>query len=40
MSGVVFAEERILGVTDVDRLVSETFPDGGELPAAQAGPAG
>jgi purine-binding chemotaxis protein CheW len=39
MSGVVFAEERILGVTDVDRLVSETFPDGVEMPAAQAGPA-
>jgi purine-binding chemotaxis protein CheW len=30
MSGVVFAEERILGVTDVDRLVTEAFPDGGE----------
>jgi hypothetical protein len=26
MAGVVFVEERILGVTDVDRLVEETFP--------------
>jgi purine-binding chemotaxis protein CheW len=28
MRGVVFVEERILGVTDVDRLVQETLPDG------------
>ena len=26
MSGVVFLAEKILGVTDVDRLVEETFP--------------
>lgn len=26
MSGVVFIDDRILGVTDVDRLVQETFP--------------
>jgi purine-binding chemotaxis protein CheW len=32
MAGVVFVEERILGVTDVDRLVEETFP--GDAPAA------
>jgi len=31
MAGVVFVEERILGVTDVDRLVEETFP--GDAPA-------
>lgn len=37
MSGVVFAEERIFGVTDVDRLVSETFPDGVDMAAAPAG---
>lgn len=28
MRGVVFVAERILGVTDVDRLVQETLPDG------------
>jgi purine-binding chemotaxis protein CheW len=28
MAGVVFAADRILGVTDVDRLVEETFPHG------------
>ncbi|MCA3260588.1 MAG: purine-binding chemotaxis protein CheW [Telmatospirillum sp.] len=28
MRGVVFVEARILGVTDVDRLVQETLPDG------------
>lgn len=33
MSGVVFLAEKILGVTDVDRLVEETFPG---LEAAQA----
>ncbi len=26
MAGVVFIDDRILGVTDVDRLVAETFP--------------
>ncbi len=26
MAGVVFIDDRILGVTDVDRLVQETFP--------------
>lgn len=26
MAGVVFLAEKILGVTDVDRLVEETFP--------------
>ncbi|MBL8832479.1 MAG: purine-binding chemotaxis protein CheW [Rhodospirillales bacterium] len=40
MSGVVFAEERIFGVTDVDRLVTETFPDGIDMAAAQAESAG
>lgn len=33
MAGVVFLAEKILGVTDVDRLVEETFPG---LEAAQA----
>lgn len=33
MSGVVFLAEKILGVTDVDRLVEETFPG---LEAARA----
>ncbi len=37
MSGVVFAEDRIFGVTDVDRLVSETFPDGVDMAPVPAG---
>ena len=28
MSGVVFIDSKILGVTDIDRLVQETFPEG------------
>lgn len=43
MSGVVFVAEKILGVTDVDRLVEETFPvsgfeAGADAPAAGAAP--
>jgi purine-binding chemotaxis protein CheW len=37
MAGVVFIGERILGVTDIDRLVQETFPEG-ESPAVLAPP--
>lgn len=28
MTGVVFIDDKILGVTDIDRLVTETFPEG------------
>lgn len=37
MAGVVFAAERILGVTDVDKLVEETFPHGDYAPAESEG---
>jgi purine-binding chemotaxis protein CheW len=30
MAGVVFVADRILGVTDVNKLVEETLPNGGE----------
>jgi len=42
MAGVVFIEQRILGVTDVDRLVQETFPalDGAAGEPAPEAPAG
>lgn len=39
MTGVVFIDDKILGVTDIDRLVHETFPDGegqSYLPAPEA----
>lgn len=36
MAGVVFIEERILGVTDVDRLVQETFPASEHAPIPAA----
>jgi purine-binding chemotaxis protein CheW len=38
MSGVVFLAEKILGVTDVDRLVEETFPGIEAAQAAHEGP--
>jgi purine-binding chemotaxis protein CheW len=39
MAGVVFIDDRILGVTEIDRLVEETFPEGSAyLPAPAGGP--
>ncbi|MEA5501981.1 chemotaxis protein CheW [Halotia wernerae UHCC 0503] len=38
MAGVVFSADRILGVTDVDRLVEETFPHGEYAVAEGEGP--
>jgi purine-binding chemotaxis protein CheW len=37
MAGVVFLDDKILGVTEIDRLVEETFPEGATfLPAPAA----
>lgn len=42
MAGVVFIDEKILSVTDVDRLVQETFPASERTspPASSEEPAG